>query len=48
MSELVEEALDLSPIRAAYTEERGYPPYDPRLMVKLLVYGYCTGSARRG
>src|SRR2546428_6501761 len=44
MSELVEEALDLSAIRAAYTEERGYPPYDPRLMVKLLIYGYCTGQ----
>src|SRR3989441_9636299 len=35
---------DLSAIRAAYTEERGYPPYDPRLMVKLLIYGYCTGQ----
>jgi hypothetical protein len=34
VSELVEEALDLSAIRAAYTEERGYPPYNPRLMVK--------------
>jgi hypothetical protein len=33
----LEEALDLSAIRAAYTEERGYPPYDPRLMVKLLI-----------
>ena len=44
VSELVEEALDLSPIRAAYVEERGYPPYDPRLMLKLLIYGYCTGQ----
>jgi len=44
VSELVEEALDLSAIRAVYTEERGYPPYDPRLMVKLLIYGYCTGQ----
>ena len=44
VSELVEEALDLSAVRAAYVEERGYPPYDPRLMVKLLVYGYCTGQ----
>src|SRR5260370_22752032 len=44
VSELVEEALDLSAIRAAYVEERGYPPYDPRLMVKLLIYGYCTGQ----
>ena len=23
-------------------EERGFPPYDPRLMVKLLVYGYAN------
>lgn len=44
VSEVVEEALDLSLIYAAYTEERGYPPYDPRLMVKLLIYGYCTGQ----
>jgi len=44
VSELVEEALDLSAIRASYTEERGYPPYDPRLMLKLLIYGYCTGQ----
>jgi transposase len=44
VSELVEEALDLSAIRAAFVEERGYPPYDPRLMVKLLIYGYCTGQ----
>ncbi|MGH3132034.1 MAG: transposase, partial [Gaiellaceae bacterium] len=26
-----------------YEDERGYPPYDPRLMVKLLVYGYANG-----
>lgn len=44
VSDLVESgALDLSPIYADYEEERGYPPYDPRLMVKLLVYGYATG-----
>src|SRR2546426_6483776 len=44
VSELVEEALDLSAIRAGYTEGLGYPPYDPRLMLKLLIYGYCTGQ----
>jgi transposase len=44
VNELVEAALDMSAIRAAYTEERGYPPYDPRLMLKLLIYGYCTGQ----
>jgi len=44
VSDLVEtRALDLSAIYAAYEEERGYPPYDPRLMVKLLVYGYANG-----
>jgi transposase len=44
VSDLVESgALDLSGIYAAYEEERGYPPYDPRLMVKLLVYGYANG-----
>ena len=34
----------MSAIRAAYVEERGYPPYDPRSMVTLLIYGYCTGQ----
>ncbi len=44
VSDLVEEALDLSAIYRSYEEERGYPPYDPRLMVKLLIYGYATGT----
>src|SRR6266568_4707052 len=44
VSDLVESgALDLSPVYASYAEERGFPPYDPRLMVKLLVYGYANG-----
>lgn len=44
VSDLVESgALDLSAIYADYEEERGFPPYDPRLMVKLLVYGYANG-----
>ena len=33
VSDLVDEALDLSAIYASYEEERGFPPYDPRLMV---------------
>jgi transposase len=44
VSDLVDEALDLSAIYASYEDERGYPPYEPRLMVKLLVYGYATGT----
>jgi len=44
VSDLVESgALDLSAIYASYEDERGFPPYDPRLMVKLLIYGYANG-----
>lgn len=43
VAELVDEHLDLSRIHAAYTEGRGAPPFDPNLMVRLLIYGYTTG-----
>jgi len=43
VSDLVEGELDLSAVYASYESERGFPPYDPRLMVKLLVYGYANG-----
>lgn len=43
IAELVDEHLDLSRIHAAFTEGKGAPPYDPRLMVRLLLYGYVTG-----
>ena len=44
VSDLVDSGvLDLSAIYADYTEERGFAPCDPRLMVKLLVYGYAVG-----
>ncbi len=43
VSELVEEVLDLTPFLASYTEARGFPPYHPRLMLKVLLYGYTTG-----
>jgi transposase len=43
VAEVVDQVLDLAPIYDDYTEARGYPPYDPRLMVRLLVYGYATG-----
>jgi len=49
VSEVVDE-LDLSGIYAAYEkDERGQPPYDPRMMTKVLVYGYGVGvySARK-
>jgi transposase len=42
VSDLVE-TLDLTEIYAKYDEERGYPPYHPLLMTKLLLYGYTRG-----
>jgi transposase len=36
--------LDLEPFYASYEEEtRGQPPYDPALLVCLLLYAYCVG-----
>src|SRR5271157_3387777 len=49
VSDLIDQ-VDLSAIEAYYEqEERGYPPYHPRMMSKILVYGYCVGvfSSRR-
>jgi transposase len=44
VSDLVESGtLDLRAIYDSYEEECGFPPYDPRLLVKLLVYGYANG-----
>jgi transposase/signal recognition particle subunit SEC65 len=40
----VADQLDLSKIMDCYAyEERGYPPYHPRMMVKVLLYAYCIG-----
>jgi transposase len=43
----VVEALDLSAIYAKYEEGdgRGQAAYDPRMMVRVLIYGYCRGVA---
>src|SRR3954454_4957000 len=36
--------LDLAPIHAVYQDEtRGAPPFDPAMMVCLLLYAYCVG-----
>jgi transposase len=41
--ELVTKELDLSIILNEYREERGYPPYDPRMMTAILLYAYTQG-----
>jgi transposase len=45
----VVDGVDLSAIEDTYEEERGYPPYHPRMVVKVLLYSYATGmySSRR-
>lgn len=43
VSEVVEHLLDLSAIYSSYASASGAPPYDPRMMLKLLIYGYSTG-----
>src|SRR2546427_1105949 len=35
--------LDLQPILDVYAEDRGQPPYDPRMLTVLLVYAYSQG-----
>ena len=43
VSDLVDH-LDLSAITAVYEDEaRGYPPYHPVMLTKVLVYAYCVG-----
>ena len=43
VSDLIDQ-LDLSAITKRYEdEERGYPPYHPVMLTKVLVYGYCVG-----
>lgn len=46
---LVRESLDLRAVTAQYASALGQPPFDPRLMVALLLYAYAVGiySSRR-
>jgi len=49
VSDLIDQ-LDVSAITTVYeAEDRGYPPYHPVMMTKVLVYAYCVGvfSSRR-
>jgi transposase len=43
VDDLVEHGLDLAPFYDDYIEARGAPRYDPRLMLKLLIFGYSNG-----
>lgn len=43
VDEMVEQHLDLGAVYAAHSNLKGFPPYDPRMMLKVLLYGYLTG-----
>ena len=42
IAEVVDELLDLSGLYCSYVEASGAPPYDPTMMLKLLLYAYST------
>jgi transposase len=43
INDIIEE-IDIGEVQRVYeTELRGYPPYHPQMMLKILIYGYCTG-----
>ena len=43
IAEVVDELLDLSAVYDSYVVASGAPPYDPSMMLKLLLYAYSTG-----
>ena len=43
IAEVVDANLDLTRFYSSYRKVKGQPPYDPRLMVRVLLYGYCVG-----
>jgi transposase len=46
VAQVVDEHLDLKPLLDSYHNEAGgFPAFDPRLQLKVLLYGYCIGVA---
>lgn len=43
IAELVDHELDLTRFYASHRKAKGQPPYDPRLMLRIVLYGYCVG-----
>jgi len=44
----VRESLDLQEITGSYVSGLGQPPFDPRMMVALLLHGYASCIRRGG
>src|ERR1700688_3691832 len=45
--ELVRESLDLQEITGSYVSGLGQPPFDPWMMMALLLHGYTSSPRRR-
>lgn len=43
IAEIIDTELDLDRFYASYAKAKGQPPYDPRLMLRIVLYGYCVG-----
>ncbi len=43
IGELVDTELDLTRFYGSHKKAKGQPPYDPRLMLRIVLYGYCVG-----
>jgi len=43
IAEIVGTSVNLDRFYSSYRKVKGQPPYDPRLMVRVLLYGYCVG-----
>ncbi len=43
IGEIVDNELDLARFYKSYAKAKGQPPYDPRLMLRIVLYGYCVG-----
>ena len=46
VAHVVDNDLDLAPLVASYeNEEGGRPAFHPRMLLKVILYGYCVGVA---
>ena len=49
LNDIVEEHLDLTMFEKRYAnDETGRPAYDPRVLLKVVLYGYYKASSRAG
>lgn len=43
VADLADHELDLTRFYASYKKVKGKPPYGPRMMLRIVLYGYCVG-----